>query len=681
METTSKKGLRETNIEEFDFSDYLDRRLSDKQIESSSTLVTDDDELNDYCRDIIQACWHYWQNLNGFREKYFRAVRYYMGDQWSDEILDPDSGEWITEGEHIKNQGKVPLKQNQIRQILKNLLGQYRDNDNTSIVISRKRETAKVGEMLSNALNYALQNNEIKEVDVRQFEKFLLSGFFGWKSSFGWQKERNINDVIIDPVMPERIGWNTDISDVRLKEMHTVFEIIDVPIDQVISTFAKNEADEQLIRDWYGMSGSKNLSVYEGILAETGLKEAENVDFLIPSDLTKCRVLEIWKQKMEKVLIVHDHSTGEVYEETEMTPGEIDQINEQIIQAGIAAGVPEENIPIMEYEERFEQIWYFYFLTPNGKILQHGRTPYDHESTPYTLGIYPLVAGEIFGLVDDIIDQQRYINRLITLYDFILAFASKGVLMIPEDVIPEGMTEDDFASEWVKFNGVITYQPKSHGLKPEQISSKSTPVGLQEMLNMQFTLLKEISGVTDAIQGIKPDSGTPASRYAQETHNASLSNRDFFEFFFSKKKRRDFKIVKLMQQFYDEERYINIGGKDFADGIDYYQPELAKDAEFEMTMGQSTTSTAYRMMIDDYLMQFLQNGNIDFMTYLDNTSMPFADKIKESLTSRMNDLQSQMGQNPGGGQLNPQVMGMFDQMMQRPSVPNGQITQPQRGAA
>lgn len=678
METTTRKGLRELSPQEINFTEYMDRRLSPEQVRSSSTLVTDDNELSRFCKDLIQACSHYWDNLEPVREKYFRNVRYYKGDQWSDKIYDPDKEEWVTEGDHIKSQGKVPLKQNQIIQIVKNLVGQFRENDNTSIVISRKRESAKVGEMLSNALNYCLQANEIKEVDVLEFKQFLLSGFFGWKSSYGWVKERNIDDVLTDPVYLDRTGWNNDIRDIRGKDIHTVFEIIDLTIDDLLSQFAKNEADEQLIRDWYGMSGSKRVNVYQGILAQSGLEEAESVDFLVPTDISKCRVFEIWKTKLEKVLIVHDHSTGEVYEETEMTPAEIDALNEQIIQSGLNAGVPLENIPTLEYEERYENVWYFYFLTPWGHILQYGRTPYDHESTPYTLGIYPLVAGEIFGLVDDIIDQQRYINRLVTLYDFLIAFAAKGVLMIPEDSIPDGWTEEDFAEEWVKFNGVITYKPSKTGAKPEQITSRSQPVGIQEMLNMQFTLLKEISGVTDAIQGIKPDSGTPASRYAQETHNASLSNRDFFEFFFTRKKRRDLKIVKLIQQFYDDERYINVGGKDYSEDVDYYRPELAKDAEFEMTMGQSTTSTAYRMMVDDYLMQFLQAGFIDFDTYLANTSMPFADKIRESVRSRMDELQGAMGQG-GGAPVNPEVMGMFDQMMGRPQPPAGQIRQPARG--
>jgi hypothetical protein len=651
--------------QEIDWSQYLDRRLSPEQIENSSTLIEDDD-LKEEIMEILHDCQIYWDNLRPVRDASVRATKYYIGDQWSDYIVDPDSknGGLITEGEHIKRQGKVPLKQNQIRQVIKHLLGQFRDNDNTSTVISRQREKQKVGEMLSNALSSVLAINRTKELDVRQFEKFLLSGVFGWKTSYGWHSNINVDDIIIDPVYDYRLFFNTGITDIRKKEIHTVGEVLDVPIDDIISTFAKNEADEEKIREWYGISGNKRRNPYASTTASQNSTMVENIDFWFSDDLSKCRVFEVWKQKLEKVVIVHDHMTGQVYEAEESIE-DIEAENENRIKSATMFGVPMENIPLLSYEERMEKIWYFWFVTPWGNILQHGRTPYDHEQTPYTLGLFPLVDGNIFGLVQDIIDQQRQINRLLTLLDFIMGSSAKGVLMFPEDMKPEGLTEDEIADEWVRFNGVIFYKPSTkHNHMPQQISTNSTNIGLVEQLQIQFNLLKEISGVTDAIQGHRPTAGTPSSLYAQQTHNASLSNRDFFEFFFSIKKERDFKIVKNIQQFYDDERFINISGKDYNEDVDYYRPELAKEAEFNMTMGQSTTSNAYRQIIDEWLGKFLDAGHIDFNTFLDNTSMPFADKLKESVMrvqDQLSELQAQ------GQQGDPQAMQMIEQMMKQQS--------------
>lgn len=643
---------------DYDFSEYMDARLSPEQMENSSNLV-EDEELEREAVDLIEECSHYYDKLANFRDERRVARDYYIGDQWNEIIKDPDTGELITEGQHIMNQGKVPVKQNQIRQVVKNLIGQFRDNDNTSVVISRKRESAKAGQMLTNSLQYSLQANSVKELDVRQFEELLISGYFGWKASYGHIDERNIDDVVIDPPHAERIFFNTGITDIRLKQIHTIGEALDVDMGDIISGFAENEADEERIKGYYGQS--ENSRRDSMMATEQDTSAVDNIDFHMTADNSKHRVFEIWQQKTEKVMIAHDILSADQYE-TDETAEEIDAENEKRINAALQAGVPEENLGklIIDYEQRYQKIWYFWFLTPNGKILKHGKTPYDHEQHPYTLGLYPLIDGKIFGLVHDILDQQRNINRQMTLLDFMIGSSAKGVLLFPEDMMPDGWDMDDVADEWVRYNGVIAYKPsKNHTQMPRQIVSNSQNAGAMDQLQMQMGLLEKISGVTDASQGHSPNSGTPSSLYAQQTHNASLANRDFFEFFFSVKKKRDHKIVKLIQQFYDDERYIAIGGKDYEEDSAYYDQEIAKDADFEMVMGQNSNSTVYRQILDEYLMKFLETQQITFDEFLENTSMPFADKLKEARASKMEKMQEMEA---NGEQSNPEAMNMFNQM-------------------
>lgn len=645
-------------MEDIDFSEYMEKRLSPEQIENSTNLV-EDKELQKEALDLLRTCFNYYSNLQEFREEAQRSEDYYNGDQWGDVTTDPITGEYITEGDHIINQGKYPLKQNQIRQAIKNLIGQYRDSDSKSVVISRNRESAKAGEMFTNALHYALQANQTKELDVRQFEEFLISGYFGWKSYYGLHEERDIDDVLIDAVHRNRIGFNTGISDIRNKDIHTVFELIDVYIEDIISQFAENEADEEKIREWYGHKANRKnpdqLGRWQGDQGE------DTIDFYATHD-DRLRVYEIWEKKLERVVRVHDKAKGDYYE-TDMTLEEVEQMNLERIESALQAGVPPENIFELEIEaqEEYQNIWHFWFLTPNGNILKHGKTPYDHQNHPYTIGLFPLVGGKIYGLVHDIIDQQKYINRLITMMDFMIGASAKGVLLFPEDQKPEGWDMEDVAAEWAAYNGVIAYKPSAkHNHKPEQVVANSRNAGAMDMLQMQFSLLEKISGVTDAIQGHRPSAGTPSSLYAQQAQNASLSNKDFFEFFFSKKSLRDFKIVKLIQQFYDDHRYIAVGGKDYEEDRAYYDPALAKDVEFEMGMSSISSSTMYRQMIDEYLFRFLEGQMISFDEFLENTSMPFADKLKESREKIKMEME-QRQQN--GEQPNPETMQMFNQMI------------------
>ena len=183
------------------------------------------------------------------------------------------------------------------------------------------------------------------------------------------------------------------------------------------------------------------------------------------------------------------------------------------------------------------------------------------------------------------------------------------------------------------------YKPsKTNNKVPEQITSNTTSVAGQQLLSLQLSLLKEISGVTEAIQGQKPSSGTPASLYAQMTANATIASKDYFEFFFSARKKRDFKNLQVVLQSWQEERYINVSGKDYEDEANEYDPSKVQDAAFDIVIAKSNNSPIYRELIDDYLFQFLMNGLIDLPMFLDNTALPFAEKLSQAIQDRQNAL-------------------------------------------
>ncbi len=90
-------------------------------------------------------------------------------------------------------------------------------------------------------------------------------------------------------------------------------------------------------------------------------------------------------------------------------------------------------------------------MSPRGDVLWEGRSPFAHRSHPFAVYMSRLVDGEIYSFEEAIIDQQRYINRLITLNDFIMSASAKGVLVFPENAIPKGMDKEDIWS-----NGRVT---------------------------------------------------------------------------------------------------------------------------------------------------------------------------------------------------------------------------------
>jgi hypothetical protein len=583
-------------------------------------------------------------------------------------MKDPDdTSKTITEEDYIYRQGKLPLINNQIGQLIKNLKGQYRNNDSKPSVRARKREDASVTEMITNALQYVYDVNEMTELDSQVFLEFLLSGITGWKTGYEWVRDRNMNEVVSNKIQPTRIFFNTDISDVRLKDLRVIGEIIDTDMDSVLSAYAKDPEEEQIIRDWYNYHNDKRRSE---LVQEFGSWREDGLDFYYPVDDTEVRVIEVWMLKNKTKVFVHDKLTGDYFQhpyDVEEALMDVENENDKRLEEAALQGLTEDElmeVPLQETDIKNEEVWCYYMLTPWGHVLDSGETPYEHESHPYTLRLYPMIDSEVRAFVEDVIDQQKHINRLITMMDFMISASAKGVLMIPEDVIPKGYSPEDFAKQWRKTNGYIMYTPsKNHSKAPEQITSNAQHVGAQQLLMMQMELFNKISGVTEAIQGQTPPSGTPASLYAQQATNATLSTKDYFEHFNNARKVRDYKLVKLIQQFYDEERYVNVSGQDYADEAFIYKPDVAKDVPVDIVLTKSGNSPVYRQMIDEYLMQFLQGGLIDLPMFLENTSIPFADKLLQQLKERQQQTQDQLAQLQQQEGIDPQAQQMTEQLL------------------
>lgn len=657
------RSIKDINIKDIKTNSQLGMR---KQKIVSLFTETSMEDTGENKR-ILEECAMHWESLRDFRERRMRNRKYYRGDQWSDLVLNPDStsDEWITEEEHIKNQGKVPLKQNQIRQYLKNLLGQFRSNPTRSVVVARQRDDARVSDMLSNSLEYASQINAISELDARNFEEFALSGAPIQKISYKYWKERNQEDVFIENINPNRIFFNTDLVDIRGKDLRLIGELIDTTVDEIVAVFAKDSRDESRIRELY--KGILEHEFYRG----NGLASdrVDNLSFYLPEDVNKARVIEVWRITGSWKIYAHDPLDGS-YRIVDRTMDEIAEENANRILFYEQQGISKEEVPLIEASRKFEREWEVRYLTPEGHTLYKGITPYAHEEHPYALTLYPLLDGEVWGFVEDIIDQQRYINRLIIMLDFIMSASAKGVLMVPEDAIPDGMTEDDFAKEWTRFNGVIVYKPsKEHTQLPKQISSNSTNIGIHEMIALQMKLIQEISGVHGAIQGTEAKSGTPSSLYAQQAQNATINSLDYMETYQAFQKKRDMKMLKVITQFYKETRYLAINGRSFEGNTMIYDPEKVKDLDYDVTVTRGTDTPVYRQLIDDSLMGLLDKQLINLEMFLEHTSLPYADELLQSIKAQKEQVAS--GEVSGleagtmgdvAGQADPKAMELLNQM-------------------
>ena len=600
--------------------------------------------------DILMEAQYYWNQMEDFRKDRERNKRYTYGFQWDDMIC--VDGKSMTEEEYIKSQGNVPLKNNLIRRLVRSVLGVYRSQSKEPTCTARDRDEQKLGETMSTILQCNMQLNRMPDVYARSMEEFLISGFIVHRKSYGWRNGKE--DCWTDYVQPNNFFIDNNMRDFRGWDVSVLGEVHDISFGQLCEQFASSPQEYRELRDIYKWAARKD---YIATYAERfGYSRLENYDFLFTSEPGRCRVIEIWRKEQKPRYRCHDYQNGDIFKiDEEDYVRVVLAENEERIRMAKEVGMPEEEVPLIKATWFVDDYWYFYYLSPFGDILREGETPYEHGSHPYVFKAYPFIDGEIYSFVADVIDQQRYTNRLITLYDWIMRASAKGVLMMPEDSLPDGVSIDDIAESWTEFNGVIVYRPSKSGKVPEQVANNSTNIGIAELLNMQLKFFEDISGVTGALQGKPGYSGESASHYNQQTENATKSLLDLLECFSCFVVDGAYKDVKNMQQFYDTKRVFNIAGRSGAQ-IEY-DPKKIRDVEFDLSITESTSTPAYRHLANDMLMQLYQSQAISVEQLLEHGDFPFADELLQSIKSQKEQLAQ--GRVPDG--LSPQLLQQAQQ--------------------
>lgn len=630
-------------------------------------LATDTPDLRRLGIDVLCQAQHAFMLMDRFRRTRERCKQYNYGNQWSDTIV--VDGQAMTEEAYIRSQGNIPLKNNLIRRLVRNVIGVFRSQSIEPTCIARDRDEQRLGETMSTVLQYNMQLNRMAELYARSMEEFLISGLIVHRKSYGWRNDKM--DCWTDYVQPNNFFVDSAMRDFRAWDCSLIGEIHDISFDNLCSQFARSAADYAALSDIYrSAADSRALAL---AWTDFGAPDDVETDFLVPADPSKCRVIEVWRKESKPRYRCHDYLNGDIYKiDAADLPSVVEAENARRLAEASDLMAPDD-IPLIRTEWFIDEYWHFYFLTPTGRILVHGETPYAHRSHPYVFKAYPFIDGEIHSFVADIIDQQRYTNRLITLYDWIMRSSAKGVLMVPQDSIPKGTSLSDFARTWAKFNGVVVYSPSKSGQVPHQVANNSTNVGINELLSLQLKFFEDISGIHGALQGKQGYSGMSAALYSQQTNNATMSLLDILEVFNSFMVDSAYKDVKNIQQFYDRRRVVNIAGNDSQTII--YDPRKIQDVEFDLSIVPSTSTPAYRALANEFLLEIWKSGQITLEQMLSHGSFPFADRLLQSLKAQQEQMQqAQMAAQASGQQpqdpmaaediqANPQAVAQLSQAL------------------
>jgi hypothetical protein len=624
--------------------------------------------------EILEVVDTTWSAGASFRKQTERSSRYYKGDQWKDRVVIRHRNgevETLTEEEYIERQGRPALKQNLIRPNVRNIIGQFRLNPYKSTVFSRSADGQAAADMMTAALEGVHAMNNKNERDSRLFETYLVSGAAIYYTGYKFDDERKMPYPYYKAVDPSRYFQTIAASDVCGEDVDFCGDFFDTSLLEVKQMYAKTRKQEKELEEIYGTSSRRD--VVQNIQYVTS--NTENVSPRISLGSGECRVIRVCRKEGHWDLAVHDYSDAswETYNLSTNT-GIKAKIDAEIARRKKIAkeiGVDYEdgsNRLLIEYEERYVTSWTYYHLSPWGHILWTQESPYEHNSHPYVSKYYPLFEGQAYGMVYDLIDQQRAINRNYIMHDFITSAAAKGVLLVPEEAIPDDMDIEDIADEWSKYNGVIKYRAKDGVKQPEQVVARNFNVGQFDMINLQMRLMNDISGVHDAMQGKSLGAGTPSSLYQQAVHNSQTNILDYVESFAWLLMKRDYKMIQIIKQFYNEPQNVPSSSKGKSN---FYDPAVVRNYDLYNEMSKGNDTPVARMYLDTLLFQLLQQKLITLEMYLEESTAPFSD----SLLQKVKAMQGQMngGQMPsqeqiaalsqGMPQSSPDAMAQIQQML------------------
>lgn len=328
--------------------------------------------------------------------------------------------------------------------------------------------------------------NDLRELDCRLFEEFIISGCAVQRIVSERRPEGS--GVWIDNVPPDRFFTN-DFRDPRGFDIKLAGMLHDMTMPEIINRFSRRSRHRaERLRQIFSHDS------HEPIFASFTSAAA---DFYTAPEGYH-RVIEVWSLDARPC---RDKCTA-----------------------------------AMEF------VWRCRWYAPDGTELMAYDSPFAHGSHPFAIRFYPLVDGHIHSFVEDLIDQQRNINRTVVLIDTMMASAAKGALLFPTDQLPPSMTIEDIGRLWSAPNAVIPIAGKSSNM-PQQMISNTADSGAFQLLGLHQNMMQDIAGMGDAILGRNISPSTGSALYEAQLRHGSLTMKDLLESFMAFLTARNKKIL------------------------------------------------------------------------------------------------------------------------------------------
>lgn len=575
-----------------------------------------------------------WMAQAETRKEWLRNLRYVRGDQWSDYVED-ENGERVLERNRIAARtGGVALQNNHLIKIVNTLMGIYSRSATMPVCFARQENADTKSQMMTRALKTNWDNNEMKDLLESEFFQMIVGGTSIVKEV--WAERDGIDDSYTYKVDLGHAFWEAEGTDPRHWDISMIGEFRDYTIGELAATFAESEYDYNQL-----------LEIYKPYLSQLATIHKTRNDYSegswnYPMTTNLCRVYEIWTKEHKPGIRCKDIMNTEqpLYHIDPRDLPNIQAENERRIALGREQGIADDDIPLIEYKGKglgykIYEYWHYWALTPDGRILVDYDSPFEHGSHPYTIKMHLYANGRTTPFISCIIDQQRYINRLITLNDLLINSSIKSLKMIPIDLIPKGMSIREFARQAVELDGFMFYEPQNRmtNAEPKVITQNATNIGIHELLQVQLSSINDITNVHGALQGKAPNAGTSAQLYLMESQNATTSIATLLNKFSRFENNVARKKMKTIHQYYQEPRNISVEQSSGYVMFQTYDPKAVRDIDFDVKIGEAAETPVSRMFTNKQLEEWAAAGWIDLHDVLTYGYYPNLEELKQRIAA------------------------------------------------
>lgn len=582
-----------------------------------------------------------WQALYDLRKRRERNINYCFIDQWSDWVYD-EKGKLVRESSRIaKRTGGVALQNNHLIKIVHSLSGLYSKQSTEPVCFARSPNCDDKADVMTNALQANWQNNMMPDLLVSEMEEMLYGGMSVVMEE--WTTINGVEDAYTFVIEPSHFYFESAGIDPLHRDVELIGHFEDYSLGALAARFARSKYDYKQLEYIYAPYIARQQSILPNGQQTDKLKDP----YWDVSDRDMCRVYHVWTKEHKlryrcKDIMDFDQPLYRI--EPEQLPL-VTAENEARLAQAEAAGMAREDVPLIEYTPVFDTYWHYQALAPGGLILEEYDSPYEHGSHPYTFKIYEYVNGDVIPYMSPVIDQQRYINRLVTLFDIVIQASAKGITMIPKSCVPDNMSEAEFARSIRETGNFIFYDDKEGRSmnKPEVVVSNTNMTGITDMLQLQLGFIPDITSVSEALQGKTAKSGTSASRYALESQNSTTSVSALLLKFGTFEQQVAEKKMQVIHQYYREGN-ISVMRSNGMSEVTKYDPVEVQDVKFGVRILMSPENPVFRMAMNDLVSQMWQAGAVDAAQMLQMSYLPASSTVRKQLEQAMAAMQQRSQQ-------------------------------------